>query len=957
MFLSVLTEAWMNKVIRLLAVLVVSLCFAVSCGDSKKNDEKTDNQSNQTEEQGKNDSENQGDQTEEQGKNDSENQGKGESESDGNEKFVTVGSYNKYYYDDEENEYCPNDHYRFSSATSAAAATKNNRTMQDAGESDFYKLNDNILWIGNRHKGLIAVDISDPENTKILDHVKTGWKVVEIYFRDSFAYILVNSPNSAKTSKLIVVNTTNPENLSTINELYIDGPIAVSKQIGDIVYLETIPESDRTEIVSINIKDPLNITIADTVSLYGTDYVLYFSQKSIYAAESDGNRVTVFDMGDNDSSIVEKAKFVTAGSVSDSRNMHENGSAFFAVSSSSESESIIIIESFDISDFENIKRLDKLEFDTHQHLDALKFEGANLYAVIDYYPAYLHVFDIHDPDYIRERSSIEVPDSFDYLEVRGTKLIAAGNEIVALYDATTKDPSLISSEQIPGDGYYVDYEGRKTLEIFDELGLILYSIPYRDNFGIYTLETNKLHLIDFDLEQGLKGRGFIESDNEIKGSTAIQDFIFYIDDTRLVTVDMKNRSHPKVLSELTIAADIRQLEKCGKSLCNFSNLKLHVYDSENFDTLWESMTPESGTFGISMGMLKNSSNAYFFITEGAGIDYTDYNPDFDMIEISKESRRLIKTVKFSDDGKFEEDSSYHFRIKASLGTKVVSENNVMAIRGTKYTEKNDGSDCYNKESKIIFVEMSTMKEEDLDFDYKTIDITKDLFAGEATVWASGCKLKQRDENDEELAEYYCYAVPFDVSDPKNPKAGKRVNIPGELVGIGDDGKYLYTQTPSIVERNSNGNIISLKHDFYILKLNDNKTDAEVVKKESFDEYDSTSDSVFKEIFIKNDKVFFVKKVRDENYNTHYEVTLFSSEGEELSSESFEKVRGDFNSVQDGGLLVKTADGLKYIDETGKSQAISDDFSFDNIYFQNSQLLDGKIYIPVGWDGIYAVDVK
>ena len=938
----------MANILKMFMILVVFSFVSVACSNSMNFIEGKENV--EGEENNESGEHNEGGENGESGENN-------ESEPDGNEKFITVGTYYEYYSDDEENEYCPDNRYRFSSANSNTAASKNNSIMQDAGESDFYKLNDNILWIGNRHKGLIAVDISDPENAKILDHVKTSWKVVEIYFRDSFAYILVNSPDSAKTSKLIVVNTANPRNFSTIKELYIDGLIAVSKQIGDIVYLETISGSDWTQIMSINIKDPLNITIANTISLYGTDYVLYFSQNSIYAAESGGNRITVFDIGEHDGNIVEKAKFFTNGSIRESRNMHENGQAFFTASSSSESEGIIIIESFDISDSKNIKRLDQLEFDTHQHLDALKFEGTQLYAVIDYYPAYLYIFDIHDPAYIIERTNIEVPDWFDYLEVRGTKLIAAGNEIVALYDVTTKEPALISAVRIPADGYDVDESGRKIFEIFDELGLILYSLPYRDDFGMLSLETNKLHLIDFDLEQGLKRLGFIESENEIKGSTAIQDFIFYIDDTRLVTVNAKNRSHPKVLSELTFAADIRSLGKCGKFLCNFSNLKLSVYDSENFDTLWESMTPDSGKFGIHMGMLKNSSNAYFFITEGAGIDYTDDDPDFDMIEISKESRRLIKTVKFSDDGKFKDAGTFHFRIKASLGTKVVSENNVMAIRGTKYTEKNDGSDCYKKESKIIFVEMSTMKEEALDFDYKTLDITKELFAGTTTVWASGCKFKQKDKKNEKLAEYYCYAVPFDVSDPKNPKAGKRVNIPGELAGVSDDGKYLYTQTPSIVERNSNGNITSLKHDFYILKLNDSKTEVEVVKKESVDEYDSTSDSVFKEIFIKNDKVFFVKKVRDENYNTHYEVTLFSAEGEELFSESFEKVSNDFNSVQDGGLLVRTADGLKYIDDNGKSQAISDDFNFDDIYFQNSQLLDGKIYIPVGWDGIYAVDVK
>ena len=63
------------------------------------------------------------------------------------------------------------------------------------------------------------------------------------------------------------------------------------------------------------------------------------------------------------------------------------------------------------------------------------------------------------------------------------------------------------------------------------------------------------------------------------------------------------------------------------------------------------------------------------------------------------------------------------------------------------------------------------------------------------------------------------------------------------------------------------------------------------------------------------------------------------------------------SVKDGGLILKTSEGLKYIDENGKSKKVSGITEFIDTNIYDTQLLNGKIYIPAGWDGFYSVEVK
>ena len=969
----------MSRIFKLSAVLIMALCFVVSCDNS------------------------------------SQNNGRQEFEGDGTEEFVTVG--NSYEsdsgkggsYDDEADadaEAAPNDE-----GDAAAPGDDNGSAEREIVESDIYKFDGNVLWLANQYKGLIAVDIKDREHLKIIGNLRFQGYVGEMYLQEGRAYILVSYTNSSyeydeiyysnKTySKLMVVNTEDPSNLSLIGEFEIEGWITDSRQVGDVIYVASTEYSyywygcdgdygtsgaDQISIMSINVKDPQNIKMADKVSVEGYGYTLYVSQKSIYVAEADtyywtedydkGYPVTMFDISDPEGKIVKKAEFRTDGFMSDRWKMHETGNTFFAVSSSSEwGNGDSFIESFDVSDPENIKRLDKLVFMTNQQLYGTKFEGDRMYAVTYFQQDPLHVIDISDPANLKQLGELEVPGWSDFIEVRGTTILAVGRDNskskISMYDvADPENPKEINTVEVGSDYSYseANYDW-KAFKIFDELGLIL--LPLTDyNYDSWE-NIYKLYLIDFDLDKGLKTRGFIASDSYVRRGVAIQDLIFSIGENHVVLADATDRDHPKVLSELTLAAYVSNITKCGKSLCGIDDYEnFNTYDKTNGETLWTTKVMQQNSYS-DVYLTKNDNFAYFY-----------------RIIINSEKNDVepaVKVVKFNDNDSFEEVGDFFLGEGNELTyIQKASENNVLVSRAED-VEWNEGYSEYK--SKMRFLDMNDpengIKMTDFDFDYESLIYEKNIFAVKNTFWASGCRLKKADEKGD---QYLCYALPFDASDPKNPKEGKRVNIPGELVGISENAKYLYTKTPSIDDYDdecgdndyycwSNSDT----YDFYILKLNEDKAAAKVVAKETLtDSYTYNNDSyesVANDIYPKNDKVFFVQTLTGENWNEcsyrssgTTEVRIVSADnGKETYKKSFKNANFVMN-VQDGGVLLSTTEGWTYIAPDGKEKSGNDDISsirsysyYDYYrYYYNAepQLIDGTIYLAAGWDGIYSLDVK
>ena len=946
------------------------------------------------------------------------NGGRTEYEGDGTEEFVTVGNSSE-----------PNKGGDYDDAEAAAgeadAPNEESGEEDDAEreivESDIYKLEGDILWLANQYKGLIAVDISDPENLKILGTLKFKGYVGEMYIQKNRAYILVSHTNekydsgriyyyNRTYSKLMVVDISDPENLSLVNEFELDGWIADSRQVGDVIYVASTEYAyswsdcdggsgtsgmNQISIASINIKDPQNIKLVDLETLEGVSYTFYVSQNHIYVAEADtyywtenykeGYPVTMFDISDPEGNIVKKAEFRTDGFMSDRWKMHEDGNVFFAVSSSdSWGNGDSMIESFNISYPENIEELDKLVFMSRQRLYGTKFEGDRMYAVTYFQQDPLHVIDISDPAELKELGQLEVPGWSDFIEVRGTKLLTVGreesNSKISLYDvADPKNPKEINTVKIGSNYSYseANYDW-KAFKIFDALGIILFPVTdYSDNWQ--TLY--KLYLVDFDLEKGLlKTRGFIKSSSYIRRGIAVKDekqereLVFSIGENHLVSADATDRDEPKILSELTLAEFVYEIDKCGKFLCSINDSKLTTYDSKTGKKLWESKQLKGYNDYYTMTMLKNSRYAYIF-------DKSGYYWWGDVEAVNDEGGETdgpkVKIVKFTDDGKFEEIGDFPFTSSISYyNVPAVSENNVLAMHRVEYREYSDeDNDYYTREQKMIFFDMNNpadgIKETALDFDYETLSYERNVFVSGNTFWTSGCKLKKKDKAGN---QYFCYAVPFDVSDQTKPKEGTKINIPGELVGISDDGKYFYTKTPRKYEyEECAGEDDSCwndeeNYDFYILKLNSGKTAVSIVKKiqmtDSYKYEDGKSEYVSDYFGIRNNKVFLIRSISGTDWNIcdyredeHFDVTLVSAEtGKDIASEYFNDVV-NYGFVKEGGLLVNTGEGLNYIDENGKSKQVPDNIEMTTESVADSLVFDGKIYISAGWDGIRSFEIK
>lgn len=967
----------MSKVFKLLAVLVLSVCFFASCGNS------------------------------------SQNGGRTEYEGDGTEEFVTTG--NSY-----ENDSAKGDGY-YDDAVDAEAGDAEEAPSDDAEngsgdaereivESDIYKFDGNVLWLANQYKGLIAVDIKDREHLKILGNLRFQGYVGEMYLQDGRAYILVSYTNSSyeyediyysgKTySKLMVVNTEDPTDLKLIGEFEIEGWITDSRQVGDVIYVASTEYryywydcdgeggysgADQISIMSINVKDPKNIKMADKVSVEGYSYTLYVSQKSIYVAEADtyywtedydkGYPVTMFDISDPEGKIVKKAEFRTDGFMSDRWKMHEVGNTFFAVSSSTSwGNGDSMIESFDISDPENIKKLDKLVFMTDQQLYGTKFDGDRMYAVTYFQQDPLHVIDISDPSNLKQLGELEVPGWSDFIEVRGTTILAVGRDNsktkVSMYNvADPEDPKEINTVEI-GSGYTyseANYDW-KAFKIFDELGLIL--LPVID-YGTYWEPLYKLYLIDFDLDKGLKTRGYIASDSYVRRGIAIVDLIFSIGENHVVLADATDRDNPKVLSELTLASYVSNTARCGQYLCGLDGYyNFNIYDKTNGETLWSTKTLPQNSYS-DVNLTKNSNFAY--------ISRIIINSE------ANDAEPAVKVVQFKDGEAIEEVGDFFLGENKELSwIQAASENNVIAALAYDVVWYDNHSE---DNAKIRLLDMNDPKNgikiTDFDFDYESLIREKNIFAVGSTFWSSGCKLKKADENGD---QYLCYALPFDAGDPKNPKAGKRVNIPGELIGISGNAKYLYTKTPLIYNYDDNcadGDYYCWSsentYDINILKLNEDKAAATVVAKETltdsygykYDSYESVSNNIYP----KDDKVFFVKTLTGEEWNACYyrssgvtEVRLISaSDGKETYKKSFENANFVMN-VQDGGIILSTTEGWTYIDPDGGEKSGDYDISSARAYSYSDywrgnygiepQLIDGTIYMAAGWEGVVSINVK
>ena len=864
------------------------------------------------------------------------------------------------------------------------------RKEEETYVPDIYKLDGNILWLANRYNGLVSVDVSNPKQPKRLGSIKIkGKDIIEMHIHKGTAFVVSQTSageGDGETGdigivnmgfiKITAVDISDPSKLSVSGEINIRGWLAVSsKRTGDILYFalqdstyigygcdngeDEVSKSGVTT-VSLNIKDPKDMKIIDKYFVEGPWYAaVHISEKSIYVAEtardktseSGGSLITVLDISSGDGKIVKKAEIQAEGVVSDLRRIYEKDNVFYAVSSSSGSP---IIESFDVSDPSNIKRLSQLELAQGKVLENTMFDGGKMYASLyvqyGYEDMYLEIVDISDPSDLKQLGTAQIPP-WSQFAISGSSLLAIGknktlasNAIISMYDIS--DPENVKTVNSVTFGsnyieYLEEYENtwfkQPVFQVFDEQNLILLPVTESNDFGKLS---SRLYLVSFDTETGLEVPGFIEAESTIRRGVALKDSVLAISDSYIVPANLPKNGKPQILAGSVLAETVPSLENCGGYPCGFLSSKLHVYDPESGKILWKSSALELSAGSIFT--MKNSSRAYIYGDSSS--KETSYN-------------EILKVIEFSEDGSFKETDFKSKDQFKKMKKMAVSENNIVAYVTTWDEKQLSFFDIDDLESGI--------KQLPHHFDFYWIS---EIFVNGNTFWVSWCKEKGVDYSLNQDV-FLCYASPVDVSDPANPKAGEKINIPGMLSGISDNGRYLHTDTFEIQGRGKYDSV----HYSYILELNAEKTGVCVIKKETVEDYtyeNTEKDSVSKTTrqhgysYPKNSGMVFVSdanstSVKECRYTkeTPSSIKVISDKGKKVFDKTFEGEK-QWNNVRDGGFLVLTDQNWTYITPEGKEKngTFSKDTDASNVA-GTSQLIGEKVYIPTNGSGIVAIDVE
>jgi uncharacterized secreted protein with C-terminal beta-propeller domain len=497
-----------------------------------------------------------------------------------------------------------------------AAPTKTDQTAEVARaieEADIIKVEGNYLYLLNQYKGLTICDVSKPDAPFIAGRAAVTGQPIDMYIKDSRAYIIVSgtyqtvyklvadgstTSSTEQTSRIQVADISDKTNPKLTKSFDLKGKVTDSRIVGNILYVVSSEEqyyyyaqtttlkvdgttsSQNTQnvyVASIDISDPDNIREADRKDFGGTARYIHVTDQAIFIASGveyygeSSTTITYLDISDPAGKMVKRGAINVPGSVNDKFKMdYYNGYFRVCTYQWSLSWSRPGISSLFVIDTKNpdlLKQVGSVKLGEGEQLFATRFDGNRAYMVTYKMKDPLWVIDLSDPANPAVKGELVVPGWSTYIEPKGDRLIALGvddtngwNVSVSLFDVSKPEsPSLIKrvsfGDKDSGWSSSTAYNDVKAFTVLDELGLIL--LPYTTSdytSGTYKTD-NRLQLIDYSTTN-LNTRGWVSQKGSVLRSRSVSNRLFSVSNDELQVIDATNRDQPKVTAKLTLAINI-----------------------------------------------------------------------------------------------------------------------------------------------------------------------------------------------------------------------------------------------------------------------------------------------------------------------------------------------------------------------------------------------------------------
>lgn len=488
--------------------------------------------------------------------------------------------------------------------------------MREIVEADVVQTEGDVLYVLNRYRGLLMVDMSQPDSPYVLGRVPFQAQPVDMYLRDGRAYIVLSDyftywqfdadadPFGFHGSQILVVDVSDPAAPQLNGSFNVDGEVTDTRIVGDVLYAvshrnpeywryDTYDWEDTTWVMSINIADPTAIHEVDRKEFSGSANVIQVYSNALSIAAVDPNYylvddqnaqqtlITYVDISDPNGAIKVGDGAYVPGTVADKFKMDLDGGHLRVISTNSywQPGSADVLTVFDASDPAKLTQSAQLAIDTnvggqYTGIQATRYAGPDLFVNLCWYvpgngtqSCRLDLYDVGNASAPVKAGSLPLDGPVTHFEVRGDRLLALGTHQypapsyqqavqVALYDVgDLAHASRLAAIDLANNSSSNAQNDYKAFKVLDELNMILLPLSWTEGSGSIYHYYQGAQIVDWKNDT-LVEQGRLAQHGSVERAIAFKDRVISISTEQIQVIDASDRAKPVATADLFLVRNV-----------------------------------------------------------------------------------------------------------------------------------------------------------------------------------------------------------------------------------------------------------------------------------------------------------------------------------------------------------------------------------------------------------------
>lgn len=744
-------------------------------------------------------------------------------------------------------------------------------------EADIVQIYSDILYVLNSYRGLVLIDMQQPDQPTVVGRLPFQAQPVEMYLQEERAYIVMSDyfsyfqfdpdadPLGFHGSRVLVADVSDPTSPLEMGSLTVQGEITDSRIVGDVLYVvskrnpeywryDTNDWEDTTWVSSLNIADPDNLFPVDEVEFSGSANVVQVYQTALsvaaidpnyYLVDDDNSRqtlITYVDISDPRGEIRVGAGNYVPGSVDDKFKMDLHDGHLRVISQDSywRADSAPVLTVFDAGDLAELPQVAQIDIEHGVQslyspwIAATRFSGEKLLVNICYYmnnrtSCRVDFYDLsaaQDPFLV---GGVASDSEITHFEPRGDRMLSLGRQTVgfdrqvrvSLYDITDLgSASLISSTTVGANDYSSssalgDY---KAFRVLDDLEMILLPLDWTvENAGLRNEYHQGAQIIDW-VDDTLVERGRIDHGNYVTRAIPFKERLVVISERHVQVVDAADRDNPLPTADIYLVRDVQDVFDIGGYQVQFA------FDEQDGNPRFYVLPFGEDDMAESLAELPVDGYSHFRLRDGELVHLV-YRTD---------TGQVVSTADFSDPlnprwrGEYtlSDDidhfygggwSFYDFYWSPNAGQPL--ENRMLPVTMRVVHESESGRRYYDNYLKVIDLsDPDNPRLADGSLVMNEYPFVNRVGHGNVLYSTHTEPAYDADGNKKQYhVKYFLDRV--DLSDPDNFVELPKLNVPGELVDVDETGSLLYTvdyQWDEFGRRRNSLNVLRVEGDRAVL---------------------------------------------------------------------------------------------------------------------------------------------